>query len=130
MTHEIVISWVILSINVVFSHTGFRLHTSIVFKNLRHQKPRERLNDRLRQLNFPLPLQRLFIGRVHIFLIFNFQGTNSFLSFRPAAFTADGCYARKVVTAYLASVTVRKGMWSIQMELKDDRHQFAFQPLV
>lgn len=103
---------------------------TIILLDFSYQKPRERLNDRLRQLNFLLPLQRLFTGRVHIFLIFNFQGTNSFLSFRPAAFTADGCYARKVVTACLASVTVRKGMWSIQMELKDDRHQFAFQPLV
>lgn len=55
---------------------------------------------------------------------------NFFLRFRPTAFTADGCYARKVVTACLASVTVGKGMWLIQMELKDDRHPFAFQPLV
>lgn len=97
-----------------------------MFLNLRYQKPRERLNNRLRQLNFLLSLQRPFIGRVHIFLIFNFQGAISFLLFRPAAFTADGCYARKVVTACLVSVTVGKEMLSIQMEPKDDRHQFAF----
>ena len=64
---------------------------------------------------------------LHTFLL---SLLNSFLPFRPAVITADGCYARKVVTACLASVTVGKGMWSIQMEPKDDRHQFAFQPLV
>ena len=106
------------------------LFARIEFLNFKYEESGEGINDRLREFNIIIVLFMFTINYAMRSLIFNFQGANSFLLFRPADFAADGCYARKVVTACLASATVGKRLWSIQMELKDDCHQFAFQPLV